>query len=69
MAKKGEKKPARRIFTIGLVTTNPETHKRYLRVTKKIRETYKVGAVIPEFVVEALEAEEARGFEGLKKYI
>jgi hypothetical protein len=47
-----------------------EIHERYKTISKRIKKHgMSIGVVMPKFLVDSLEAEEAGGFEGLKKYI
>lgn len=57
-------------YSISVQTYNKELHRRFRSVCARIGEHgFKKQRVIPEFIVEMLEREEASGFEGLKKYI
>jgi hypothetical protein len=57
-------------YQITVITQDKKIHERYLKVAKQIKTRgISIGASVPGFLVDSLEAEEAGGFEGLKKYI
>lgn len=65
-----KKRAGGKTYQITFQPKRKETHTEYLRLSKAIRERgFDIGRIVPEFLIEKLQAEEAAGFEGLKKYI
>ncbi len=63
-------KEARRRFQIVLPTMKEEVYLRYRAMSKQMQERgIDIGKTVPDYLIDALEAEEKNGFEGLKRYI
>lgn len=57
-------------YQIVLPTFREDVYERYKAISRKLKDRgIDIGKTVPDFLIDALEAQEEGGFEGLKRYI